>query len=237
MGLQAARGRPCAGATIAFLALLGGFACATRSEPALREGSPAMPGPAAADAPEPGAPAGEASVPSGGSEPGGVANVAASPAAGAAGSYLDDQARRVQDAVPDASVQRQEDRLLVTLPGDVVFASGSATLSPVGSERLRSLADTLNAYPDTDVVVKGYTDAQGSEAFNLKLSEDRADRVRDYLMTRGVAGRRLKSVGFGPQFPVATNDTPEGRQQNRRVELELRPGPSLRARDAQGATP
>jgi len=165
-----------------------------------------------------------------------VGGAAGALAGGLIGNYLDNQAKRVQDTVPDANVQRQDDRLLVTLPGDVIFDSGSATLRPGGYERLRSFAQTLNEYPDTDVVVKGYTDSQGSESYNLKLAEERADHVRKYLVTQGVAESRLKSIGFGAQFPVATNDTPEGRQQNRRVEFELRPNQSLRDQEAQGAT-
>ena len=152
-------------------------------------------------------------------------------AGGLIGNYLDKQAQQI-DAIPDANVQRQGDSLLVNFPGSVLFASNSAALSAGSYERLRSLADTLVQYPDTTIVVKGYTDAQGSESYNLRLSEERADNVRRYLVSQGVSEYRATSVGFGEQFPVASNDTPEGRQQNRRVELEIKPNQALRERDA-----
>jgi outer membrane protein OmpA-like peptidoglycan-associated protein len=233
MGVPASRGCRRAGAALVCLGLVASIACA----------SGAPPGPQASAEPTQaaGSTGADDGVPTaaGGAAPQGASGLASAPAVpapvdDAVARYLDEQARRVQDGVADASVQRQEDRLLVTLPGDAIFAPGSASLSPGGSDRLRALAETLNAYPETDVVVKGYTDAQGSEAFNLKLSEDRADRVREYLTSQGVSEARVKAIGFGPQFPVASNDTPEGRQQNRRLELELRADPSLRAHDVQG---
>jgi outer membrane protein OmpA-like peptidoglycan-associated protein len=143
-------------------------------------------------------------------------------AGGLLGNYLDQQAEEL-DAIPDAQVEQQADRLLVTFAGDLLFDSGSSSLSGGAQQRLSQVAQTLKRYPETDVVVKGYTDAAGSETMNLRLSEDRANNVRNYLIGTGVAAHRITAIGFGEQFPVATNDTESGRQQNRRVELELVP--------------
>lgn len=143
-------------------------------------------------------------------------------AGGLIGRYLDKQQEEL-DAIPDANVERREDKLIVGFQGDVLFDSGSSTLHSGAVSRLRSVADTLRRFPESDLVVKGYTDSQGSEAFNLKLSEDRADRVRDLLIAEGLAASRITTVGYGESFPVASNATPEGRQQNRRVEIEIRP--------------
>ena len=115
----------------------------------------------------------------------------------------------------------------------MLYASGSSSLAPGGYERLRSLADTLRRYHETDVVVKGHTDSQGAEAFNMTLSEQRADQVRDYLVAQGVASYRVTAIGFGEALPLATNATPEGRAQNRRVEIELRPNEQMREQAAQ----
>jgi outer membrane protein OmpA-like peptidoglycan-associated protein len=143
-------------------------------------------------------------------------------AGGLIGRYLDNQAREI-DAIPDATVERQSDRLLVTFPGDTLFDSGSSAISPGAAQRLNSLAQTLGRYPSSDVVVRGYTDAVGSEASNLRLSEDRANNVRNYLVNGGVSPNRITAMGLGEQFPVATNATEAGRQQNRRVEIEIVP--------------
>lgn len=143
-------------------------------------------------------------------------------AGGLIGRYLDNQAREI-DSIPDADVERQSDRLLVTFPGDTLFDSGSSMISPGAGQRLQSLAQTLARYPESQVVVRGYTDSVGSEASNLRLSEDRANNVRNYLVSAGVAPSRVTAMGFGEQFPVATNATEAGRQQNRRVEVEIVP--------------
>ena len=150
---------------------------------------------------------------------GGLAGAAAG---GLLGRYLDNQAQEL-DAIPDANVEQQADRLLVTFSGDLLFASGSSSLSPGAQQRLAQVADTLKRYPETEVIVKGYTDSAGGESFNLRLSEDRANNVRTYLIGLGVPAYRITALGFGEQFPVAPNDTEAGRQQNRRVELELIP--------------
>jgi outer membrane protein OmpA-like peptidoglycan-associated protein len=143
-------------------------------------------------------------------------------AGGLIGRYLDNQAREL-DAIPDADVERQSDRLLVTFPGDTLFDSGSSAVSPGAAQRLQSLAQTLGRYPASQVVVRGYTDSVGSEASNLRLSEDRANNVRNFLVNYGVAPSRITAMGFGEQFPLASNATDAGRLQNRRVEIEIVP--------------
>jgi len=154
-------------------------------------------------------------------------------AGGLVGNYLDKQAREI-DAIPDADVQRRDDSLVVMLPGDVLFDTNSSALAPGAYERLRSLADTLKRYPDTNVVVKGHTDGAGTESYNLKLSEERADSVRRFLVAEGVNPSRVSAIGFGEAYPLVSNDTPSGRQQNRRVEIEIKPNDELREQDAAG---
>jgi outer membrane protein OmpA-like peptidoglycan-associated protein len=151
---------------------------------------------------------------------------------GLIGNYLDRQQQEL-DAIPDATVQRREDTLILSFPGDVVFDSGSATLSAGAYERLRTVADSLRQYPDTDLVVKGHTDSVGSDSFNLDLSEQRAESVRKFLVAEGVSAYRITAIGFGEQFPLATNASPEGRAQNRRVEIEIRPNQELQERAAE----
>ena len=151
-----------------------------------------------------------------------VGGLAGAVAGGLLGRYLDNQAQEF-DAIPGANVELQADRLLVTFSGDFLFASGSSSLSSGAQQRLAQVAETLNRYPETEVIVKGYTDSRGRGSFNLRLSEDRANNVRSYLIGLEVAPYRVTALGFGEQFPVAPNDSEAGRLQNRRVELELIP--------------
>ena len=90
-------------------------------------------------------------------------------------------------------------------------------------------SSAVRSAPDVRLAVRGYTDAQGSESFNLTLSEDRADCVRRVLVSEGIEPGHVSAAGLGPQFPVASNDTPEGRRLNRRIEIELRPAPGASA--------
>jgi outer membrane protein OmpA-like peptidoglycan-associated protein len=154
-------------------------------------------------------------------------------AGGLIGNYLDKQAKEL-DAIPDADVQRREDSLIVMLPGDVLFDTNSSALAPGAYERLRSVAASLQRYPDTNIVVKGHTDSSGAESYNLKLSEERAENVRKYLVAEGVSAARVTAIGFGEAYPLVSNDTSSGRQQNRRVELEIKPNDELREQDAAG---
>lgn len=143
-------------------------------------------------------------------------------AGGLIGSYLDKQAAEL-DAIPGAEVERRDDSILVNFQSQMLFDSGSSSLQPGAYDRLRTLARTLNNYPRSQIIIKGHTDGEGSDRFNQTLSEQRADRVRSFLISEGVATSRITALGFGESLPVATNSTPEGRSQNRRVELEIRP--------------
>lgn len=143
------------------------------------------------------------------------------------GHYLEKQKQEI-DQIPDANVQQQGEALMVAFPGDVLFDTGSSSLAPGAFSRLDQLADTLTRYPETDVIVKGHTDAEGSEASNQSLSEQRADSVRRYLIGKGVSPSRITSIGFGESMPLVSNSTMAGRQQNRRVEIELRPNQQMR---------
>lgn len=108
--------------------------------------------------------------------------------------------------------------LIVSMP-DVLFDSGKADLQPVARERLAKVAGILLSYPDIRVEIDGFTDSTGSAEFNQRLSQERAQAVATYLGSQGVNLSAMTERGFGEDQPVASNDTPSGRQQNRRVEL------------------
>ncbi len=154
---------------------------------------------------------------------------------GLIGNYMDKQKQAIEDAIPDANVERTQDGLQVMFAGDLLFDSGSSGLSPGAYSRMRTLAETLRNYPDTRVKITGHTDSQGAEAFNLKLSEERADAVRRLLIAEGVEAHRVTAIGMGESLPVASNETAAGRQQNRRVEITLQPNERLRERHQQSA--
>jgi outer membrane protein OmpA-like peptidoglycan-associated protein len=102
---------------------------------------------------------------------------------------------------------------------DVLFDTGKSTLHPGAREKLAKISGIVLAYPDLRLAIEGNTDSVGSDAMNQTLSEQRADSVRDYLAQENIPTSSMTAQGFGKTQPVATNDTAEGRQQNRRVEL------------------
>lgn len=117
--------------------------------------------------------------------------------------------------------QRQtEGGLLVTLR-DINFDLDSANLSPGDQERLAPLADYLQQHPDRNVVIEGHTDASGPDDYNRQLSQQRAEAVRNYLVSRGVSAGRIQTVGRGESVPVADNGSEAGRLQNRRIEVMI----------------
>jgi outer membrane protein OmpA-like peptidoglycan-associated protein len=123
-----------------------------------------------------------------------------------------------------ASVKQETRGTVVTLSGSVLFASGKSKLLPAASSRLRQVADALVAGdPDSTFVVEGHTDSTGNTDRNQRLSEDRARAVRDFLVSRGVPADRIEAQGMGSTQPVADNSSAEGRANNRRVEIVIRP--------------
>ena len=122
---------------------------------------------------------------------------------------------------------QQTDRGLVLTVGDVHFAAGKAEVAPGGQRSVDQLVQFLKTYPRRRVLIEGHTDNTGNEDFNVKLSQRRADAVRSLLVARGIAPERIATRGYGPKYPIVENDTPAGRQQNRRVEvLVLNEAPS-----------
>jgi outer membrane protein OmpA-like peptidoglycan-associated protein len=114
---------------------------------------------------------------------------------------------------------RDTARGLIANMSDVLFKSGSYELMPGARERLAKVSGIVLAYPGLHLAVEGHTDSIGTDEYNRHLSEQRADAVRDYLVAQGISSDAISASGFGKSEPVASNDTPEGRQQNRRVEL------------------
>lgn len=143
----------------------------------------------------------------------------------AVGSYMDrnEEALRQQLDGTGVSVTRRGDDIILNMPGQVTFDFDSAALRSEFFEVLNSVALVLEEFNQTVLVVDGHTDAIGSRSYNLRLSEQRADTVGRYLTGRGVSPVRIATYGYGPDHPVASNETAEGRAMNRRVELTLMP--------------
>ena len=125
---------------------------------------------------------------------------------------------RLRDELGRQATRETERGLVLTL-GDVLFAVGKADLKPGARLTLDKLVAAMKRDRETTVVIEGHTDSTGKRDYNLGLSQRRANAVRGYLTTRGIANSRIKSRGLGPDYPVATNATEAGRQQNRRVEV------------------
>jgi len=123
-----------------------------------------------------------------------------------------------------AAVKQESRGMVITLSGEVLFTSGKADLLPAAQAKLSEVANALTqSNPDANIVVEGHTDAQGSQTFNLDLSTRRAQAVRDYLASHGVAPDRITAQGLGFSRPIADNKTAEGRANNRRVEIVVQP--------------
>src|SRR5690606_341775 len=128
------------------------------------------------------------------------------------------RAKTLEQELSDLKAKRTDRGLVLTL-GDVLFATGEATLKPAAYRTVDRLAEVLKEDPGHKVVIEGHTDSVGSEDFNQQLSERRAMAVQSALMTRGVPADQMQAIGRGESMPVASNDDAGGRQQNRRVEL------------------
>lgn len=116
---------------------------------------------------------------------------------------------------------RETDRGMVITLGDVLFAMGETSMAEQAKSNLADVVELLQSEPNKRVRIEGHTDATGAQAVNLRISQQRADAVADEMIARGVNAERIESMGMGPDFPIASNDTAEGRSQNRRVDVIL----------------
>jgi outer membrane protein OmpA-like peptidoglycan-associated protein len=143
-------------------------------------------------------------------------------AGGVIGNKMDKQAREIETAVPGATVERVGEGIKLTLGENAVrFDTNKSTLTTAAKANLDKLVSVFNEYPDTNIEIYGYTDSTGSAEYNLKLSAERASSVKTYLATKGISSSRFNTTGLGIADPIATNDTAEGRSQNRRVEFAI----------------
>jgi len=141
------------------------------------------------------------------------------------GTYMDRQeaALRKELERTGVSVHRNGDQITLNMPGNITFATDSADLNAGFFDVLSSVGKVVNEFEQTVIEIAGHTDSTGSDQYNQQLSERRANAVAAYLQTRNVRSDRIITVGAGESHPVASNDTAEGRQLNRRVELTLVP--------------
>lgn len=119
-----------------------------------------------------------------------------------------------------AQVKEEQRGVVITLDGSVLFVTGKAELLPIAREKLNEVAKALKEMDDDKLAsIEGFTDSRGADDMNMKLSQDRANTVKDYLVSQGVKAEKVRALGRGEANPVASNDTPEGRANNRRVEI------------------
>ena len=144
---------------------------------------------------------------------------------GAIGGYMDRQEALLRQELEATGVgiRRQGDDLFLVMPSNITFRTDSATIEPGFTRTLNSVATVLNRFNQTLVDVYGHTDNTGSDAYNQQLSQQRAQSVAQFLAANGVRPDRLLVSGFGESRPIATNATPQGREQNRRVEIRIAP--------------
>ncbi|SDI45512.1 Outer membrane protein OmpA [Pseudomonas flavescens] len=151
--------------------------------------------------------------------------------AGAAGAgygyYADRQEAELRRSMEGTGVevQRQGDDIKLIMPGNITFATDSADIAPSFYTPLNNLATSFKQFQNNSIEIVGYTDSTGSRQHNMALSQRRAQSVTSYLTAQGIDGTRLSSRGAGPDQPIADNATADGRAQNRRVEVNLKPLP------------
>lgn len=146
-------------------------------------------------------------------------------AGGSVGYYMDRQEMELRRKLEGTgvSVTRNGDNITLNMPSNVTFATDSARVKPEFRDVLESVALVAEEYEKTVIQVVGHTDSTGSDAYNQRLSEQRADAVGNFLTGQGIRSVRLEPRGMGESMPIADNSTPEGRARNRRVEVNLLP--------------
>jgi outer membrane protein OmpA-like peptidoglycan-associated protein len=166
---------------------------------------------------------------------GGAVGAAVGAGAGALiGHYMDKQQEELAE-VKSASVERKGDELVVKFNSAILFDTGKADLKAQSQKDLADFAGVLKKYPQTNLIIEGHTDSTGTQAVNQKLSEARANSVVSFLESQGVDRSRLTAIGYGPTRPTADNSTDAGRQQNRRVQVNIAANEELKRQDAANA--
>jgi outer membrane protein OmpA-like peptidoglycan-associated protein len=159
---------------------------------------------------------------SGNTAVGAIIGAAVGGAAGAwIGNYMDKQAAEIERDLEGAKVERIGEGIKITFDSGLLFDVDKAVLKPASKTNLTNLAVILNKYPDTNILLEGHTDSDGSEEHNLELSEMRSNSVANYLASRQVMETRFITMGYGESQPVADNSTVEGKSMNRRVEVAI----------------
>jgi outer membrane protein OmpA-like peptidoglycan-associated protein len=130
---------------------------------------------------------------------------------------------RLRSQISDLKARQTGRGWVLTLRNDLLFDGGSATLKAGGQRAVENLSQLMHRHPEREIAVEGFTDSVGSSETNRRLSESRAAAVKSALVAHGIESSRIDSRGYGPAFPVASNDTPTGRQLNRRVEIVINP--------------
>ena len=143
-------------------------------------------------------------------------------AGGVIGNKMDKQAREIDAVLPGAEVVRVGEGIKLVLNENAVrFDTNKSSLTASAKANLDKLVPVFAEYPDTNITIYGYTDSTGAAAYNLKLSGERAASVRNYLASKGVSSSRFQVTGLGIADPIASNETVDGRSQNRRVEFAI----------------
>ena len=137
------------------------------------------------------------------------------------GRQMDQQAEELAKSLPGATVERVGEGILVTFESGILFDVDSDALRPAARTNLRNLADSLQKYSRTNVLLVGHTDATGSDSYNQELSQRRASSAASFLAAQGVTRPRVETAGRGELEPVASNESEKGRQENRRVEVAI----------------
>ncbi len=153
---------------------------------------------------------------------GAIIGAAVGGAAGAyIGRYMDKQAEEMRRDLEGAKIERVGEGIKITFDSGLLFDVNKDDLRDASRQNLDSLATILNKYPDTNILIEGHTDSTGTREYNQTLSERRARSVSAYLAQLSVQSGRFTVMGYGPDQPIGPNDTVEGRQQNRRVDLAI----------------
>jgi len=153
---------------------------------------------------------------------GAILGAAIGGAAGAyIGNYMDKQAEEMEKDIEGAKIERIGEGIKITFDSGILFDVNKATLKGQAMTNLQKLATILNKYPDTQILIEGHTDSTGTEEHNLELSRERAQSVSNYLAGLQVIATRFNIMGYGEAQPVASNETADGRQMNRRVDIAV----------------